>query len=435
MPAFTASRENKNWAGPFFTIWTGQALSLLGSRLVQFALIWWLTRTTGSATVLATASLVALLPQVILGPVVGALVDRWNRRLVMLVADSVVAIATLLLAFLFWRGSVQIWQVYLLLFVRALGGGFHWPAMTASTTLMVPERNLSRIQGLNQMLQGGMGILAAPLGALLLEVLPMQGVLAIDVGTALLAITPLLFVGVPQPEIAVPPADVLEKPSVWREMRAGFRYIWSWPGMMMIALMALMINFLLSPAGALLPILVTEHFQGQAMELAWLQSASGIGVVLGGLALSAWGGFKRRILTSMLGLLGLGLGMGLIGFVPAGGILLAVGLMFVVGLSQPIVNGPIFAVMQATVAPEMQGRVFTLLVSASSAMAPIGLIIAGPVADRFGIQTWYITGGIVTLAMGIAGYFIPAVVNVEDGPPNFDEARMDVETAQINLGE
>ena len=208
MPAFIASRENKNWAGPFFTIWTGQAFSLLGSRLVQFALIWWLTRTTGSATVLATASLVALLPQVILGPVVGALVDRWNRRLVMLVADSVVAIATLLLAFLFWHGSVQIWQVYLLLFARAIGGGFHWPAMTASTSLMVPENNLSRIQGLNQMLQGGMGILAAPLGALLLEILPMQGVLAIDVGTALLAITPLLFIGVSQPKSAVHPAGV-----------------------------------------------------------------------------------------------------------------------------------------------------------------------------------------------------------------------------------
>ena len=435
MPAFNASRENKNWAGPFFTIWTGQAFSLLGSRLVQFALIWWLTRTTGSATVLATASLVALLPQVILGPVVGALVDRWNRRLVMLVADSVVAIATLLLAFLFWHGSIQIWQVYLLLLVRAIGGGFHWPAMTASTSLMVPEENLSRIQGLNQMVQGGMGILAAPLGALLLEILPMQGVLAIDVGTALLAITPLLFIGVPQPKSAVHPTGVLEKPSVWRDMRAGFRYIWSWPGMMMIAMMALMINFLLSPAGSLLPILVTKHFQGQAMELAWLQSASGFGVVLGGLILSAWGGFKRRILTSMLGLLGLGLGMGLMGFVPAGAIFIAVGLMFLVGLSQPIVNGPIFAVMQATVAPEMQGRVFTLLVSASSAMAPIGLIIAGPVADRFGIQTWYIAGGIVTLAMGIAGYFIPAVVNVEDGPPTFDEAQMDIETAQINLGE
>jgi DHA3 family macrolide efflux protein-like MFS transporter len=313
--------------------------------------------------------------------------------------------------------TVQIWQVYLLMFIRATAGGFHWPAMTASTSLMVPKENLSRIQGFNQMLQGGMSIIAAPLGALLLEVLPMQGVLAIDVGTALLAIAPLFFIAIPQPDRQLGPADSAEKPSIWQDMWAGLRYVWSWPGMMMIAGMALVINFLLTPAGSLTPILVTKHLQGQAMELAWMQSASGVGMVLGGLLLGAWGGFKRRILTSLFGVIVLGIGMAMIGFVPSGAILLAIGLMFITGLTMPIVNGPIFAVMQATVPPDMQGRVFTLLGSASAAMAPLGLIIAGPVADKFGVQTWYIIGGVVTAAMGLIGFFMPAVLNVEDGPP------------------
>ncbi|MEA3440955.1 MAG: MFS transporter [Chloroflexota bacterium] len=413
----SSNPDNKNWAAPFFTIWTGQAFSLFGSRLVQFALIWWLTKTTGSATVLATASLAGLLPQVVLGPLTGALVDRWNRRIVMIVADSIIALATVALALLFLTETVQIWQVYLLMFIRATAGGFHWPAMTASTSLMVPKENLSRIQGFNQMLQGGMSIIAAPLGALLLEVLPIQGVLVIDVGTALLAIAPLFFIAIPQPDRQLGPADSTEKPSIWQDMWAGLRYVWSWPGMMMIAGMALVINFLLTPAGSLTPILVTKHFQGQAMELAWMQSASGVGMVLGGLLLGAWGGFKRRILTSLFGLIVLGIGMAMIGFVPSGAILLAIGLMFITGLTMPIVNGPIFAVMQATVPPDMQGRVFTLLGSASAAMAPLGLIIAGPVADKFGVQTWYIIGGIVTAAMGLIGFFMPAVVNVEDGPP------------------
>ncbi|MCB0014271.1 MAG: MFS transporter, partial [Anaerolineales bacterium] len=127
----------------YFVLWGGQAISLLGSQLVQFALIWWLTETTGSATILSLASLVGLLPQVLLGPFVGVLVDRWPRRQTMFVADSIVALATLVLSALFWLGIVEVWHLFVLLFVRALAGAFHWPAMQSSTSLMVPEAQLS----------------------------------------------------------------------------------------------------------------------------------------------------------------------------------------------------------------------------------------------------------------------------------------------------
>ena len=144
--------ENLHWKKPFFTIWIGQAFSILGSQFVQFALIWYLTRTTHSATVLAMATLVGMLPQIIFGPVAGALVDRWSRRKVMLIADSSIAVATIVLAILFTLNIIAVWHIYVLMFLRSLGGAFHFPAMTASTTLMVPEKQFSRIAGMNQTL-------------------------------------------------------------------------------------------------------------------------------------------------------------------------------------------------------------------------------------------------------------------------------------------
>ena len=405
----------ENWKVRFFSIWTGQAFSLLGSALVQFALIWWLTKTTGSATVLATASLVGLLPQVILGPFIGALVDRWNRRWTMIVADGLIALATLLMVGLFWTGAIEIWHIYGLLFFRSAASGFHWPAMQASTSLMVPKEHLSRVQGINQTLQGLLNIGAAPLGALLLSVLPMQGVLSIDIFTALLAILPLFFIAIPQPQRVLAATESANQPTYWQDLRAGFRYVSAWPGLVLILLMATVINLLSTPAFALLPLLVIKHFGGEAIQLAGLESAFGIGMLTGGLILSVWGGFRRRVLTSMLGLMFLGVGMIGLGLTPASLFILAIAMMFVIGVGSPITNGPLFAVVQDVVAPEMQGRVLSLIGSMATAMTPLGLIIAGPLADRLGVQSWFIIGGIATILMGVSGLFIPAIMNLEQG--------------------
>ena len=191
--------ETKGWRVPFFTIWSGQAFSLLGSQLVGFALVWHLTESTGSATVLATAAMMEWLPRVLLGPLAGTLVDRWNRRVVMLAADSLTAAATAGMMVLGWAGVLELWHIYLLMMVRSVGGAFHFPAMLASTSLMVPEDQLVRVQGLNQLLQGVMNIAAPPLGALLVAILPLHGILGVDIGTAALAVLPLLVVQIPQP--------------------------------------------------------------------------------------------------------------------------------------------------------------------------------------------------------------------------------------------
>ena len=406
-----------NWAARFFTVWGGQAFSLFGSALVQFALVWYLTKQTGSATVLATATLVAMLPQIVLGAFVGALVDRWNRRLIMIIADGGIALATVALIYLFLSGQVQIWHIYLILMIRSLGQAFHFPAMQASTSLMVPEKHLTRISGANQTLQGAINILAPPTGALLLEVLPMQGVLAIDIVTALLAISPLLFISIPQPARSMESEGESgeEKPiGFMQDVREGLRYVASWPGLLAILIMATLINFLLTPTSSLMPLLITKHFGLGALEFGLMDSAWGFGVIVGGLILSTWGGFKRKVATSMMGIIGIGIGITIVGLTPANMYWLAISSMAFTGIMNPITNGPLFALVQSTVKPDMQGRVMSLILSAATAMTPLSLMVAGPVSDAIGIRTWFWFGGVLCLLMGIGAFFVPAIMNVEN---------------------
>jgi len=423
-----------NWKPRFFSIWGGQAISLFGSQLVQFAIIWWLTQETGSATVLAIASLVGMLPEVILGPFAGTLVDRWKRKQVILAADSAIALATLGLAYLYAVNAVGVGTIYVLLLVRGIGASFHWPAMAAATSLMVPKEELTRVQGLNQMLQGILRIVAAPLGALLLSLIPIQTILMIDVGTALFAILPMALISIPEITRKQTGMQTSAKSSFWQEFVSGLRYVGSWPGLLVLMLMAMMINFLLTPAGSLMPFLVSDYFGGGAIQLGWLESAFGFGLIAGGLVLGAWGGFKKRIRTSMLGLIGLGLGMLVLGFIPADKFWMAILSAFFAAAMLPFVDGPIHAIVQAVIEPDMQGRVFTLMGSLSAAMAPLGLIIAGPVADAIGVQSWYLIGGGSAIIMAVLGFSLPAVMNIEDNHKHTAEAAQEQVDAPVSEG-
>ena len=407
-------KDEKPWKTRFFTIWGGQTFSILGSQLVQFALIWHLTVKTGSATVLATASLAGMLPNVILGPFVGTLVDRWNRRWIMLFADSIISLATIVLAVLFALDAVAIWHIYMVLFIRSLAGCFHANAMNSSTSLMVPVENLTRVQGLNQMLTGGLNIVSAPLGALLLSMLPLQGILVIDVVTALFAVLPLLFIQIPQPErIERGRVQRTDQATIWQDFVAGFRYLLGWPGLLIVGLMTVGINFTVIPAFSLLPLMVKDYFGGSAVHLSWVESAMGIGMLAGGALLGVWGGFERKTLTSMIGLIGMGAGTLILALAPSSAISLAVAGALLVGLMSPITLGPFIAVIQSIVEPDMQARVISLLSSVGTGITPIGLLIAGPVSDKVGIQAWFLIGGLLCILMAVAGLCIPAVMNIE----------------------
>jgi DHA3 family macrolide efflux protein-like MFS transporter len=340
----------------------------------------------------------------------------------MLVADTTVALASLWLAYLFWRGEQQIWHVYIIILIRSVGLAFHLPAMAASTSLMVPEKHLARVAGLNQTIAGLINLIGQPLGALLIAFLPLYGAILVDVATALPAILSLFVVHIPEPKRVKEKAALGSKPSIWSDVMEGVRYIRDWPGAPYLLGMAMVVYFVLSPSAALPSLLIYEHFRGGAAEFVWFEWGWGWGVLLGGAFLGAWGGFKRRVYTSMMGLALLGLGLTLIGVAPPTAFWLAVAGNFLAGFMNSMTVGPISAVLQAHVEPDMQGRVFTL-VSISGAMGIVSLAIAGPVADAIGVQPWYLFGGLACMAIGIGALFVPAIANVEQGLASAQDSR------------
>ncbi|PKO00134.1 MAG: MFS transporter [Chloroflexi bacterium HGW-Chloroflexi-4] len=419
----TTYEIGKNWMKKFVPIWSAQLFSLLGSSLVQFALIWWITQQTGSAAYLAMATLVAILPEVLLSPFAGALVDRLNRRYVMIAADVLIALFTLSLAILFALDLVRIWHIFVVMFLRSIGSVFHWPAMQASTSLMVPEKHLARVAGINQALRGSLSIVAPPLGALLMTVLKFYQVIAVDVVTAIIAITPLLFIRIPQP-VRADAGVALTPKLLLKDVAEGFRYMKNWKGLLYLTFLAAMLNFLLTPAGTLSPLMVTQHFKAGVWELSALESSMGIGVVIGGLALGVWGGFKSKIVTSLSGVIGLGLGVLVFGLAPANAFWMGLVGMVLLGFMNPIANGPLQAIMQSKVAPEMQGRVMGTTGALCSAMMPLSMLIVAPVAEFLGLRVWYWVGGGMTILIGLAALFIPSIMAL-------DNSQKDVSTAEI----
>ncbi len=402
--------EKEGWAGRFFTVWTGQSVSLMGSQLVQFALIWWLTVETGSATILTVASVMGILPQVLLAPFAGALVDRWRRRRVIIMADGLMALLTLGLMALFALGSVNVILVLAALLLRSVLSGFHWPAMRASTSLMVPQPHLARINGLNESVRGLASIAAPPLGAVLIATLPMSTVLSVDVITAAIAISALLVVRIPE----VRRGALRTGSSISTEIRDAWRHLSSWRGALTLMLVFMLINFMINPAFALLPLLTVQHFGGGAMQYAALESAAGVGMILGGLVLGVWGGTTRKVVTCMAATGLCGVGVLTIGLLPADGYVMAVAGCLLIGLTLPVINGTMVAIMQKGIRADMQGRVLSMLGAGVMAMSPVGLLLAGPISDTVGVQIWFIGGGVLMLLTAVGSTFMPVMARMED---------------------
>lgn len=399
------------WKLPFFTVWGGQQVSYTGSSIAQFALVWWVTETTGSATALATAIMVALLPGVLIGPFAGVLVDRWNRRLVLIVADSAVALLSAWIAYLFWRDLMQIWYVYLFMALRAVGNTFHWAAMMASTSLMVPEEHLPRVAGLNQTMGGATEIITPPVAALLLAFVSISAIMVLDVVTAAFAVLPLLFIAIPQPA-----RKMLESgaASLLADATQGIRYIWQRPGLRALCLMVMLISFLTVPAYFLMPILVVDHFSGSAYHLGWMNSVWGVGLMAGGLLLSSWGGYRRQVQTILAGAIGIGISYALVGFMPSSMFWLALLWLFWGAVMNSLARGSYVALLQRIIPAELQGRVLTLVTSLTSAMMPLGMAAAGPLADAVGTRWLYVLAGTVQVVVVLAAAALTPILRVEE---------------------
>jgi DHA3 family macrolide efflux protein-like MFS transporter len=394
----------------FFVVWASQAASLLGSAVVQFALAWYLTKTTGRATVLSTALMVAIIPSIVLGPFVGPFIDRWSRKKIMIFADLFIASLTLVLVILFYTKNIQVWHIYVIMAGRSIGDTFQGPALWASIPMIVPEKHLVRANGLYQILQNAIKIVAPIAGAFLMETLPMQGVLSVDIITAVIAVSCLFPLAIPQP----PRTTLAVKPNYFGEIKQGFSYIWSRPGLaMLIGLVALLVFFAV-PASSLIPVLVNKNLGGDVIKLGWLGTASGIGGILGGLGLGMWGGFKKRMLTALLGFLimvpcSIGLGLTSVRFFYT-----TIIAMLFMGVGNALVNAPLTAIMNSVIAKDMQGRVFSLYGSIATLMIPLGLVIAGPVADTFGIRSLYFIASAAWLIIIPLAMFSKSLMNLEN---------------------
>ena len=410
-----ASKIKTGWKKIFFPFFISQIFSILGSSLVMFTIVWWLTEKTGSATVLATATMFGMIPVIIVQPFAGAIVDRLNRKRVIILADGLIALATLALGILFYLDLASVWAIYGLLLVRSVGDAFHYPAEQASVALMVPDDQLARLAGLNQAARGIINIVAAPLGALVLAYMDVAGAMLIDVITAAIAIVIVAATAIPRQE------KLAKNGKSWfgtvlRDMKDGFDYLVQWKAMMILIGVALIFKVALSPAFSLIPLLVYEHLSGNAAQYSLAEVMAGVGIILGGLVLGVWGGFKKQIYTIFLGGLGVGVGIFLMGLLPKGALAWIMPLMFLVGFMIPIVDGPIGALMQSKVDNAYQGRVMTLLGSIINLSGPVGLAFAGPVSDRFGLQVWFITAGLLIFASFAIGFSSKELMRIDDGP-------------------
>lgn len=396
----------------FFVLLISQGFSLIGSSVVEFALAWYLTKETGSATILATAMMVALAPPIIIGPFLGPFIDRWDRKKIMIYSDLAITLMTIGLVILFFTDTIEIWHIYLAMAGRSIGQTIQFPAMIATIAVIVPEKHLSRANGLAQTLQGAIGIAAPPAGAFLMELLPMQGVLAVDIGTAAIAIVCLLPLSIP----ATARTTLSAKANIIADMMQGLRYLWTRRGLTYLTVFMAVMGFFVMPVATMFPMLANRLLAGDVIKLGWMNSTFGIGIIAGGLLLGIWGGFKKRILTVLLGnaimaVFTIGLGftsISLFYWILADCLLLGAGLS--------IFNAPFMAILNSVVAKDMQGRVLTLINSLSSVMGPLGLAVAGPLADAVGINWIYFIGGAALLVMTPFAFFSRQLMNLESHP-------------------
>lgn len=391
------------WKLRYGLVFAGQSLSLLGSALTQFVLLWWITDTTGDITALASAGIAALLPQALLSPLGGTLADRHSRRVLMICADLVSALCMVVLIALFLSGSVVLWQVYTMLAIRSAMQAFQAPAAAASVAMLVPPGFLPRAVGLNQTVQAMMTVAAAPLGALAISVMPMGWALGIDVATALLGIVPLLLFRIPQPRLAPE-----QRTGMWREFRDGLAVVTSNPGLLRLYLLLGAVVLVVMPSFTLVPLLVKEYFGGGAPQVGIMEAMAGVGMIAGGLFVTAMAP-RRRIDWLLTGFAASCAALALTALAPPTLFWVAVFWWAVSGAAFIAGNTPLTTLLQATIPNHLQGRVLALLNMVMALAAPVGLLLATPLGDALGIRWLFVVMGVLGTLVSLAGYLAPSL--------------------------
>lgn len=424
----------------FFIIWGGQLVSMLGSGLTNFALGVWLYDQTKQATPFAITVLLGSLPRILLLPFAGSLADRFNRRLIMILADTLTAVFTLIIFILLGAGNLQLWHIYIIAAMMSVFSAFQEPAYSASIAMIVPKEKLGSANGMVQMGQAITSVLTPVLAGALFVFIGFTGIIIIDFVTFFFAVGALLFVRIPQPERAAEHKDK----NIWQDMAFGWNYLRQRTGLFGLLLYYAMVNFLLNWSAVLLIPMVLSRFTADVLGI--IQTILGVGMLAGSIVMSAWGGAKRRI-PAAIGFIVLAV----TGFIIAGmtpnPYLIGVG-AFVLMFFVPLASGNSQVVFQTKVARDVQGRVFSVRSAISQSMMPLAFLTAGPLADRFfeplmseggalastfigqwlgtgagrGIGLMFIISGVVAIVTSALVYANPRIRNVEDELPDADQA-------------
>ncbi len=446
MPSELHPRPRLTGLTAFTAVAVGQFFSILGTGMMAMALTIWAWRVTGSATALALLGFFVFGPTVVFSPLAGALVDRWNRKLVMMLSDMASGVVTAVFLVLYFTGLLRVWHLFVGATLAGAFQSFQFPAYSAAATLMLPKEHYGRAAALIGLAQSAGGVFAPIFAGAMIGVIGVGGIMAVDLLTMGLALGALLVVHVPQPEASATGRHV--RGSLWRESLYGFGYILARPSLLGLQLVFLVGNLLSSLAGTLVAPMILARTQDNAMILGAVQSAGAVGGVLGGLVLSVWGGFKRKINGVMVGwagslLLGellLGLGRGLYGWAAGA---------FAGAIFGALINTSNQAIWQRKVPPHVQGRVFAARALIAQVAGPAAMLVAGPLADYVlepgmrpggglaatfswlvgtgpgaGMALLFFVAAILGGLLVAVAYGLRAVRNVEDIVPDFDAAKV-----------
>jgi DHA3 family macrolide efflux protein-like MFS transporter len=360
----------------FLLIWFGQVISLVGSELTGFALGVWVYQRTGSATQFALIAVFTTLPAIALSPLAGAVADRLDRRLILILSDTGAALGTLSIALLLLVGRLEIWHIYVAMGISSAFRAFQWPAYTASISLLVPKEQFGRASGMIEFGQATAQTVSPLIAGLLLVVVQLVGVVLIDVATFLFAVTTLLLVRIPKPEKS---EETAEGGSFWRDVGYGWKYVVARPGLFVLLIFFAAVNFSAAAIGVLIPPLVLSFTTVEVLGV--VLSVAFVGMLLGSIVMSTWGGPRpgRRIQV----VLALAFLQGLLiitdGLQPSAMLITAVGFVYL--FVNPIITGSDMAIWLSKIPPSIQGRVFATQRMLSWSTVPLAFLVAGPLAD------------------------------------------------------
>ena len=376
----------------------GQGISLFGSQIVQMAIIWYVTLETSSGVWVTVLTLAAFLPQMVMSLFAGVWADRYNRKVIIILSDAVIAITTLLFAlFMMSRKTSEgaLPAIIIVSAIRSLGAGIHAPAVNAMIPQIVPEDNLARVNGYNGTIQSIVQFISPFAAGVIMAISPIYNILLIDVATAIIGIGILVMLKIPRRQ----PAEKAEKTSIFTEMKEGFRFTWKHKFLRKLLATYGIYIFLCVPSGFLTALMIERTFGDNVMLLTVNETVGFAGSLLAGFLLGATGGFKNRNKTLIFGMMVSGIASLAVGFTSM--FWLFAVLMFFIGMAIPAIQTAVFTLIQEKVDPSMMGRVFSLLNVMFTGFMPLGMAIFGPLADIVRIQVLVIGCAVLIILLAI----------------------------------